>query len=164
MADVVDRATRSRMMSGIRSANTKPEMKLRKSLHARGFRFRLHDRKLPGTPDIVLPRWKAVIEVRGCFWHRHEGCRYATTPATRPEFWKGKFNANLERDRRNELALTSAGWRVAIVWECAVRSYDPLELIDSLEAWLKSDGPRLEIPASQQSSPDSPNHELASPV
>jgi DNA mismatch endonuclease (patch repair protein) len=146
MVDVVDSATRSRMMSGIRSANTKPELHLRRALHARGFRFRLHDRLLPGSPDIVLPRWRAVIEVRGCFWHRHEGCRFTTTPTTRPEFWEAKFCANVERDARNEALLQDAGWRVAIVWECVLRSNDISEVIARLDDWLRSDAADIELP------------------
>ena len=99
MADIVDRQTRSRMMSGIRGKNTKPEMILRRALHARGFRYRLHGKGVPGRPDLILAKHRAVIFVHGCFWHRHEGCRYATTPATRPEYWAEKFAANVRRDR-----------------------------------------------------------------
>jgi len=117
MADVVDAETRSRMMSGIRGKNTGPELLLRKAMHARGFRYRLHCRYLPGRPDLVFPKYQAVVFVHGCFWHRHEGCRYTTTPSTRPEFWAEKFEANVERDRRNQLALEEAGWCVAIVWD-----------------------------------------------
>jgi len=148
MVDIVDSATRSRMMAGIRGGNTVPEMKLRRALHARGFRFRLHDRKLSGTPDIVLPRWSAVVEVRGCFWHRHEGCRYATNPSTRPEFWANKFATNVTRDRRNVEALREAGWRIALVWECSLKSADITILADDLAAWLRSTDPHLEIPES----------------
>lgn len=146
MVDVVDSATRSRMMSGIRSANTKPELRLRRALHAKGFRFRLHDRSLPGCPDIVLPRWRAVIEVRGCFWHRHERCRFTTTPATRPEFWAIKFSSNVDRDHRNEALLREAGWRVAIVWECALRENDVVPLIETIAGWVRSDHAKIEIP------------------
>lgn len=120
MVDVVDKQTRSRMMSGIRGTNTKPEMVLRRALHARGFRFLLHDKRLPGKPDIVLPKWRVVIEVRGCFWHRHHGCPKATMPATRADFWQEKFNANVRRDGANAESLLAAGWRVLIVWECAL--------------------------------------------
>ncbi|MES2044563.1 MAG: DNA mismatch endonuclease Vsr [Pseudomonadota bacterium] len=146
MVDVVDSAARSRMMSGIRSANTKPELRLRRALHAKGLRFRLHDRSLPGRPDIVLPRWRAVIEVRGCFWHRHEGCRFTTSPATRPEFWEAKFCSNVDRDRRNATLLGDAGWRVAIVWECALRANNIDELLADIVAWLKSDLQDIELP------------------
>ena len=138
MTDIVDRAVRSRMMAGIGGRDTKPELVLRRALHARGFRYRLHDRKLPGTPDLVFRRFGAVCFVHGCFWHRHAGCPYATDPATRPEFWQAKFEANVERDRRVRENLIEAGWRVAIVWECALRS-NRAELISSqLDQWLRS--------------------------
>lgn len=139
VADVVDKQTRSRMMAGIRGKDTKPELKLRKALHARGFRFVLHDRRLPGRPDIVLPRWNAVIEVHGCFWHRHEGCRFASTPTTRADFWAGKFKANVERDRSNIEKLHGLGWRTAIVWECTLRGKDIDELMGKLSYWIRSD-------------------------
>ncbi|MFY2826573.1 very short patch repair endonuclease [Ruegeria sp. MALMAid1280] len=116
----MDKQTRSRMMSGIKGANTKPELLLRRALHARGFRYKIHDRKLPGRPDIVLPKWRVVIEVRGCFWHRHEGCPKANTPATNAAFWREKFLSNIARDRMNADALLASGWRVLIVWECAI--------------------------------------------
>lgn len=139
MVDVVDKPTRSRMMSGIRGRNTRPEMRLRKALHARGLRYRLHRRSLPGTPDIVFPALRAAIMVHGCFWHRHEGCRYATNPATRPEFWQDKFQQNVERDRANEQALSAAGWRVATIWECALRRPEVVEeTAERLIDWLKS--------------------------
>lgn len=118
MADIVDRATRSRMMAGIRGANTKPERIVRGFLHRAGLRFRLHVRDLPGRPDIVLKKHRAVVEVRGCFWHRHPGCRFATTPASNAVFWQTKFAENVARDRRNERALRKAGWRVLVIWEC----------------------------------------------
>lgn len=138
MADVVDKQTRSRMMSGIRGKNTKPELRLRKALHAEGFRYVLHDRRLPGRPDIVLPRWNAVIEVHGCFWHRHEGCRYTTTPATRSEFWAKKFAANIARDRRNLEKLQKAGWRTAVIWECWLREKEINELTNRISSWIRS--------------------------
>ncbi|QNA87463.1 DNA mismatch endonuclease Vsr [Massilia sp. Dwa41.01b] len=119
--DVVDSATRSRMMAGIRSKDTKPEMTVRKYLHAQGFRFRLHTRDLPGSPDLVLPKYKVAIFVHGCFWHRHHGCRYATTPASNAGQWNEKFNSNIERDMRKQSALEAAGWRVLVVWECELR-------------------------------------------
>lgn len=136
MVDAVDKQTRSRMMSGIRGTNTKPEMMLRRALHARGFRFRIHDRRLPGKPDIVLPRWRVVIEVRGCFWHRHQGCPKATTPATRPDFWQDKFDANVRRDRANAEALLAAGWRVLIVWECALARRLPEPVLNEVTAFV----------------------------
>ncbi len=139
MPDVVDAATRSRMMAGIGSRNTKPEVALRRALHALGFRYRLHDRRLPGSPDIVLRRFRAVCFVHGCFWHRHPGCRYTTTPATRAEFWQEKFRANVRRDRAARDALLDAGWRLAIVWECALRKHGGPALADSVAEWLRSD-------------------------
>jgi len=139
VADVVDKQTRSRMMAGIRGKNTKPEIALRKALHAMGFRFRLHDKRLPGRPDIVLPKWKVAIEVHGCFWHRHEGCRYSSTPATRSDFWAEKFAANVARDRRNLEQLLEEGWRTAVVWECWLREKDISGLIGELSAWIRSD-------------------------
>jgi len=138
MADVVDPATRSRMMAGIGSRNTKPELALRRALHARGLRYRLHDRRLPGSPDLVLPRFRAVCFVHGCFWHRHPGCRYTTTPATRTEFWRNKFRENVARDKRNRDALLAAGWRVAVVWECAVRRDGAPVVAKELDDWLRS--------------------------
>ena len=141
MADIVDRATRSRMMAGIRSRNTRPELALRRAIHARGLRYRLHDRRLPGTPDLVFPRFGAVCFVHGCFWHRHAGCSYATTPTTRQEFWRAKFEANTERDRRNRRGLLQAGWRVATVWECALRKQAGVEIARQLERWLRGSVP-----------------------
>lgn len=138
MVDVVDKATRSRMMSGIRGKNTNPEIKVRKALHAQGFRYRLHVADLPGRPDIVLPRYRAVVLVHGCFWHRHEGCRYATTPATRADFWSEKFRRNVERDEQAERALRDLGWRVATLWECDIKQFDA-EALARLTGWLRSD-------------------------
>ena len=115
MTDIVDSQTRSRMMSGIRGKNTKPELALRRSLHALGFRYRLHAKGIPGKPDIVMPKYRTVIFVHGCFWHRHASCRYATVPATRPEFWVDKFDANVVRDAAVQSALREAGWRVGVV-------------------------------------------------
>lgn len=126
--DIVDSGTRARMMSGIRGKNTVPEMLVRRFLHARGYRYRVHRRDLPGKPDLVLPRLKVCIFVHGCFWHRHPGCVYATTPKTRPEFWSEKFQKNVKRDLANIDALEAAGWSVLIVWECHLKN-DP----DTLE-------------------------------
>lgn len=117
MVDVVDKKTRSRMMSGIRGKNTKPEIIVRKALHAAGYRFRLHRKDLPGKPDIVLPKYKTVIFVHGCFWHKHD-CRYFKWPKTRPDFWREKIEGNVERDRLAYEKLEEMGWRVKVVWEC----------------------------------------------
>lgn len=137
MADIVAREVRSRMMAGIRGKNTRPEIVVRKHLFAAGFRFRLHRRDLPGVPDIVLPGRRVAIFVHGCFWHRHEGCRYAKLPSTRPEFWKAKLEGNAERDSRAIDALLDQEWRVLVVWECAVRDKSALgELRDNLARWI----------------------------
>lgn len=145
MADIVDSATRSRMMAGIRGGNTKPEMVLRCGLHRLGFRFRLRVRTLPGRPDLVLPRYRAAIFVHGCFWHRHPGCRYATTPATRPEFWAAKFATNVARDRRSREALLAADWRVATVWECALRGDVAEETVRAVANWLPGSTSLIEL-------------------
>ena len=125
MTDRVDQQTRSRMMSGIRGKNTKPELALRRALHARGFRFRLHSSRIYGRPDLVLSKYRAVVFVHGCFWHRHEGCRYSTVPATRPEFWQQKFHQNVDRDARSREQLLKDGWRVIELWECGLRTPAP---------------------------------------
>ncbi len=151
MVDIVDQKTRSRMMAGIRGKDTKPEMILRKALHARGLRYRLHARHVPGRPDVVFPKYGAVIFVHGCFWHRHKGCRYATTPATRPDFWKRKFAANVKRDQEVRSVLASTGWRVGTVWECALRKPELVpEAVRSIVCWLNSDEALLELGAVQE--------------
>lgn len=119
--DVVDASTRSVMMSGIRGKNTHPEIVLRKYLHARGFRFRLHVKNLPGSPDIVLPRYRLCIFVHGCFWHRHLNCPYAATPKSNTAFWLQKFTTNKLRDEKVENLLIHAGWRVFKIWECGLK-------------------------------------------
>ena len=136
MADIVDSATRSRMMAGIRARDTRPERILRSSLHRRGLRYRLHVGKLPGKPDLVFPRFRAAIFVHGCFWHHHAGCRYASTPATRSEFWEAKFADNVARDIRNRASLQEMGWRVAVVWECSLRA-NPGVVADAVCDWLR---------------------------
>jgi len=122
MADVVDRATRSRMMSGIRSRNTKPEIIVRKYLHAAGMRFRLSPSHLPGKPDIVLAKYRTVVLVHGCFWHQHAGCKFAARPASNRQFWADKLGGNVARDKRVRRLLRKAGWNVIVVWECQTRS------------------------------------------
>lgn len=124
--------TRSRNMAAIRGKNTAPELAVRGILHAMGLRFRLHRKDLPGRPDIVLQRHRTVVFVHGCFWHRHEGCRYTTTPKTRLAFWQAKFDANVARDHRNRIALEEMGWRVLVVWECELRDAEALR--DRLKA------------------------------
>ena len=121
MADVHTPEIRSKNMRAVRSGNTRPELIVRKGLHAAGFRFRLHGAALRGKPDIVLPKYRTVIFVHGCFWHQHD-CRYFKVPRTRPEFWIAKIGANRERDRRDTATLTASGWHVIVIWECAVRA------------------------------------------
>jgi DNA mismatch endonuclease, patch repair protein len=119
-------ASRSRNMAAIRGKDTLPELSVRRMIHGLGLRFRLHCRDLPGRPDIVLPRHRTVVFVHGCFWHRHEGCRYTATPKTRQAFWQAKFDANVARDHRNRVALEELGWRVLVVWECELRDAEAL--------------------------------------
>jgi DNA mismatch endonuclease (patch repair protein) len=146
VTDIVDQQTRSRMMSGIRGKNTKPELALRRALHARGFRFRLHSSRVYGRPDLVLPKHRAVVFVHGCFWHRHEGCRYTTSPSTRPEFWQAKFETNVARDGAVRRRLLEDGWRVATVWECALRKTDQVEAaVKILSFWLLSGAKQIQI-------------------
>lgn len=145
MADIVDQVTRSRMMAGIKGKDTRPEMLLRRSLHRMGFRFRLHTSKLPGHPDLCLRKHNAVIFVHGCYWHRHENCRFATTPKSREDFWLKKFATNIERDARKQKALRDQGWRVAIVWECALRPKFLDPTIRSVGSWLQSSELALEL-------------------
>lgn len=125
--DRLSKERRSWNMSRIRSVDTKPEICVRKVLHALGLRFRLHRSDLPGKPDIVLPKHRAVVFVHGCFWHRHEGCRYAYTPKSRADFWNEKFEANVKRDRVVADQLISLGWRKLVVWECDTMDQEKLE-------------------------------------
>jgi DNA mismatch endonuclease (patch repair protein) len=151
MVDVVDRITRSRMMAGIRGINTKPELALRHALHCLGLRYRLHAKDLPGRPDIVLPKHRAAIQVHGCFWHRHEHCAYATSPASNATFWKTKFRETIERDKRKLDALQQCGWRTAVVWECAIRKDGAAAIANKVSKWLLSQKSFEEIPKRRQS-------------
>ena len=153
--DIVDAETRSRMMSSIRDRDTKPEMMVRRYLHARGMRFRVHRKDLPGTPDLTLPKWRAAIFVHGCFWHGHHGCRYFRLPATRADFWMAKITGNAGRDARAEGKLRDTGWRVVVVWECAMRDH-PANALESLFGQIRgvseyvqiaSAGPYLDVRA-----------------
>lgn len=137
MTDIVDERTRSRMMSGIRGSHTQPELKVRRYLHGAGLRFRLHAQNLPGKPDLVLPKYRAVVFVHGCFWHRHPGCTYAYNPKSRVTFWRDKFRGNVERDKRQQELLREASWKVFIVWECEV---DNVERLARLAQQLKNLG------------------------
>ena len=122
MADIVNAEKRSEIMALVRAKDTKPEILLRRELHSRGIRYSLHSKMLPGKPDLVLRKHKTVIFVHGCFWHRHKKCSKSSMPSTNVEFWKKKFRRNVERDRTNTQALVEQGWRVIIVWECALMS------------------------------------------
>lgn len=146
-ADIVSREKRSQMMSGIRGKNTKPELLVRRLLHARGFRYRLHSKKLAGKPDIYLAKYSAAVFINGCFWHAHS-CHLFKIPSSRADFWKNKFAVNTVRDARNHSDLLVSGVRVAVVWECAVkgRSDDAINAtIESLSTWLASDAERADI-------------------
>jgi DNA mismatch endonuclease (patch repair protein) len=134
------------MMAGIQGKNTKPEMIVRRMLFASGYRFRLHRRDLPGAPDIVMPGRKVAIFVHGCFWHLHHGCRYAKMPATRPDFWKAKLEANVARDRRTIQMLQTLGWRVLCVWECVTRDAEAAtSLQHAMSTWIEGCEPLGEI-------------------
>lgn len=137
--DTVNKATRSKIMKSVPQRGSTPEIRLRKALHRRGFRYRVNDKRLPGSPDIVFPKYHAVIFVHGCFWHRH-GCKYTTTPSTRKEFWKAKFRANVERDKRNEEKLIELGWRVLVIWECEIKKLFDNGLIERVERFLLGKG------------------------
>lgn len=157
MTDIVDQQTRSRMMAGIKGKDTKPEVTLRGALHARGFRFRLHSRQILGQPDLVLLKHRAVVFVHGCFWHRHKGCRYTTKPSTRPEFWQAKFDANVARDSAVREMLLESGWRVATIWECALRKQDRIETTAALLAeWVEGSSVEIEIGKHAEGSSTSP--------
>lgn len=129
MTDIVSQSVRSRMMSRIRGHSTSPEMRVRRYLHAAGLRFRVNDRRLPGRPDLVFPSARVAVFVHGCFWHRHPGCRFSTTPATRPDFWTAKFASNVERDVRTQAKLREAGWTVLTIWECETDSLSAIDLL-----------------------------------
>lgn len=135
---------RSRNMAAIQAKHTAPELAVRKALFSRGFRYRLHARGLPGRPDIVLRRYCAVVLVHGCFWHAHEGCPYFQLPRTRPEFWKQKLEANVQRDRRDMERLMEIGWRIAVVWECAIRNSTD-KVAEELEQFLRGKSQLLVI-------------------
>ena len=140
-ADRVTPEVRSRMMAGIRGKNTKPELVIRSVLHRRGFRFRLYRRDLPGKPDLVFPKHRAVIFIHGCFWHGHD-CHLFQWPKTREDFWRQKIGSNVARDRRQFSALRDAGWRVATIWECAMKGRYrlPVETVaENCAGWLVSD-------------------------
>lgn len=138
MADLVSPEVRSRMMSGIKGKNTKPELLIRQGLHVLGFRYRLHRKGLPGKPDLTLPKYNAVVQVNGCFWHGHD-CSLFKWPSSRQEFWRQKIEQNRVRDQRNDAALSALGWRQMTIWECALKGKNrhPLEdVLSSCGSWL----------------------------
>ena len=140
--------TRSQVMARIRAKDTKPEMLVRRGLHGLGFRYRLHARGLPGRPDMVLARYRAVIFVNGCFWHGHEGCPHFRVPKTRVDYWQAKIAGNKARDLANTGALLAAGWRVMTVWECSMRRETSLpegEVVSRIAGWLGSDAREAEV-------------------
>lgn len=147
MADIVSKKKRSEMMSGIQGKNTSLEHKIRSALHKLGYRYKLHDKCLPGKPDLVLPKYNVVVLVHGCFWHCH-GCHMFKWPSTRPEFWKEKITGNKKRDEKNIQQLKENGWRILVIWECALRGKYKLDFdltIRSISAWIKDSGEFLEI-------------------
>jgi len=148
MADIVSKSVRSRMMSGIRGKNTKPEMLIRQALFARGFRYRLHRRDLPGAPDILLPKFNAALFVHGCFWHGHAGCPYFKLPSSNSEFWATKICGNVRRDEASVAVLRARGWRVLVIWECATRTKVSLDdLYEDISTWLRGSNEFKEIGA-----------------
>lgn len=152
MVDVVSPEDRSRMMAGIKGKNSRPEQLVRRLLFASGYRFRLHRRDLPGSPDIVMPGRMVAIFVHGCFWHMHQDCRYAKLPATRPDFWRAKLIANVKRDRLVIEALNALGWRVLCVWECATRQAKTDNGLQSaLRLWIEGDSPFGEVSSALRS-------------
>jgi len=147
MTDIVSKTARSKNMAAVRSKNTKPEILIRKGLHRRGFRFRLHDRNLPGKPDLVFPKYHAVIFVNGCFWHQHD-CHLFKWPSTRKEFWKTKIEGNRARDIKAVKQLRLMGWRVITVWECSLKGKTRLQaddLFSRVSNWIVSEVAEQEI-------------------
>lgn len=147
MTDVVDAETRSRMMSGIRGKDTQPEMLIRSMLHRAGFRYRLHHAGLPGKPDLVFPKYKALILINGCFWHGHD-CHLFKWPSSRPEFWREKIEGNKARDVNNLRKCRDAGWRVMVIWECAMKGNGRVpaeELSTCIRDWLLGGNMFIEI-------------------
>ena len=145
------------MMSGIRGKDTKPELLIRSGLHRRGYRFRLHARNLPGRPDIVLPRYKAIILVHGCFWHGHD-CHLFKWPSTRPQFWREKIRGNVARDKKNLRAYHDEGWKTITVWECALKGKHAIGIdvaLDQIEAWLAGKSSDAEIGCAEASAASS---------
>lgn len=148
MSDVFSPEKRSEVMSKIQGKDTKPELKIRKALHALGYRYRIHDKNIKGKPDLKLTKYNALIFVHGCFWHGHD-CHLFKWPQKNAEFWRNKITGNIERDKRNIALLRNEGWRVLVIWECVIKgkySIDFQKLIDKIDVWLKSDSQFLSLP------------------
>jgi len=147
MADIVSKKKRSEMMSGIQGKNTRPEMLVRSALHKLGLRYKLHDKTLPGNPDLVFPKYNAVIFIHGCFWHLHD-CHLFKWPSTRPKFWREKIQSNKDRDKKNIQILKENNWRVMTIWECALKGKNRLLIegvIEIISEWLPSGNAEIEI-------------------
>jgi DNA mismatch endonuclease (patch repair protein) len=144
MADRLTQKQRSILMSGVRTKHTAPELTVRSVAHRAGYRFSLHRKDLPGTPDIVFPRFKSVVFVHGCFWHQHKGCSKSTQPATRKKFWTAKLSRNMSRDAENRKKLRKTGWRVLVIWECETRNREVLA--EKLKCFLDRSAPGLTHP------------------
>lgn len=155
MSDIVDQAVRSKMMARVKSKNTKPELAIRSALHRLGYRFRIHKKELPGCPDLVFPKYHAVVFVNGCFWHGHS-CSLFKWPKSRPDFWRKKITQNRKRDRSNSNKLLATGWRVCTVWECSVKKGSQADftlVIDNLVQWLLGSEPVKDISTSEANAP-----------
>jgi DNA mismatch endonuclease, patch repair protein len=146
LTDHIDKETRSRIMAAVHSYGTRPEKQVRSALHRQGFRFRLHIKRLPGTPDLVLRKYKAVIFINGCFWHQHVNCKGSHIPQTRSEFWQKKFARNVVRDQKVLYQLKIMGWRAAIIWECSLIKKLQEDTIKRLALWLRWGSEYIEIP------------------
>ena len=152
MTDIMDTKRRSELMAGIRGRDTAPELAVRRIAHRMGLRFRVHRKDLPGRPDLVFPKHRLAVFVHGCFWHRHEGCRFASDPKSRVAFWKGKFAANVDRDARQQAALKELGWSVLVIWECETENEPAVErrLVASIKpGWVgnqQESSPQVPLP------------------
>jgi DNA mismatch endonuclease (patch repair protein) len=131
MADIITIEQRSWLMSQIKEKNTKPEIAIRKLLHSKGFRFRIHDKRLAGKPDLLLPKYKTVIFIHGCFWHQHPGCSVSHMPKSNIEYWASKLGKNIIRDKKNKKELKKAGWKVIVIWECDIKKH-PIKTLNKL--------------------------------
>lgn len=139
MADIFSKRKRSQIMATVKNKNTRPEIQVRKALFSKGFRYRINDKKLPGSPDIVLPKYRATVFVHGCYWHGHNDCKKAITPSTNKDFWNAKIEKNRQRDKKVSSELRQQGWKVVIIWECELRNKESFDLtVDRAMAEIKS--------------------------